>query len=91
MKSHTTPEPRNIIGPQVRKYRAFHKWSQAALAAKCQVAGWDITRDIVATIESRARWIGDFELMLLAKVLAVPVTDLLPDHVNWKELPIARR
>ena len=61
------------------------------MAAKCQVAGWDITRDIVATIESRARWIGDFELMLLAKVLAVPVTDLLPDHVNWKELPIARR
>lgn len=68
----------------------MHKWSQATLAAKCQVAGWDISRDVVATIENRARWIGDFELVLLAKVLEVPVTLLIPDRVNWKDLPITR-
>ena len=89
MKSHTSARFRNIVGQQVRKYRVLHGWSQVTLAAKCQVAGWDITRDIVATIESRSRWIGDFELVMLATVLEVPVIDLLPDRVNWKELGTA--
>jgi hypothetical protein len=39
----------------------------------CQVAGWDITKDVVATIENQARWKGEFELVLLAKVLKVPI------------------
>ena len=92
MKSHTPRTPRNIIGPQVRKYRKLKGWSQTTLATKCQAfsgAGWHITRDVVALIEGRIRWIGDFELVLLAKVLEVPVTDLLPDRINWKELPVA--
>jgi transcriptional regulator with XRE-family HTH domain len=94
VKSHTPKVPRNVIGPQVRKYRKLHKWSQATLAAKCQVftaAGWHITRDVVALIESRARWIGDFELVLLANVLKVPITDLIPEHINWQNLPVAKR
>lgn len=92
MKSNTSRQPRNVIGPRVRKYRELHGWSQSTLAARCQAAsgaGWHITRDVVALIERRVRWIGDFELVLLAKVLEVPVTDLLPDRINWKELPMA--
>lgn len=80
---------RNIVGPQVQKYRKLKGWTQLDLAAKCHVAGWDITRDVVATIETQVRWIGDLELVLLARVLEVPVTDLLPDRVNWKELGAA--
>lgn len=60
------------------------------MAAKCQLLGWDLTRDIVATIEGRTRWIGDFELVLLARVLDVPVTDLLPDRVIWGEIALSR-
>jgi hypothetical protein len=59
------------------------------LAAKCQALGWDITRDIVATIEGRSRWIGDFELVMLARILAVPIADLLPNRVNWEELGLS--
>jgi len=33
--------------------------------------------DIIARIELRVRWVADFELMLLAQVLDVPVTSLL--------------
>ena len=86
MKNHTMSHKRNIVGPQIRRYRDLRGWSQSTLAAKCQIAGWEITRDVVATIESRARWIGDFELVFLARILEVPVMDLLPDKVNWKEL-----
>lgn len=91
VKNHTTARFRNIAGPQIRKFREYRGWSQATLAAKCQVEGWDITRDVVATIENRVRWIGDFELVLLARILGVPLIDLLPDRVNWGEMNSAMR
>ena len=56
------------------------------LAAKCQLAGWDVSRDIIARIELRVRWVAYFELMLLAHVLDVPVTSLLPRQVRWGEI-----
>jgi hypothetical protein len=54
------------------------------MAVKCQKLGWDVTRDVLATIESGTRWIGDFELVVLSRVLSVPVLDLLP--TNWHEI-----
>lgn len=80
---------RNVCGPQIRKYREMRGWTQVMLATKCQLAGWDVSRDIIATIEGRVRWIGDFELALLADVLEVPVVDLLPARINWAELRAA--
>ncbi len=50
------------------------------------MAGWDITRSIVAAIEGQVRWVGDFELVLLAQVLRVDSAALLPKRVNWSEL-----
>jgi transcriptional regulator with XRE-family HTH domain len=85
------PRPKNIVGPQVRRYRDELGWSQATLAAKCQVAGWDISRGIVAAIEGRVRWIGDFELVLLAKMLRVNPAELLPKQVDWREVMPRRR
>jgi transcriptional regulator with XRE-family HTH domain len=88
VKNHTPL--RNVTGLQVKKYRELRGWTQSELAAKCQILGWCITRDIVATIEGRTRWIGDFELALLAKALVVPLTDLIPDRINWSELGISK-
>jgi len=84
------PTPKNIVGPQVRRFRSQRGWSQSALAAKCQMAGWDISRGIVAAIEGRVRWVGDFELMLLAKVLRVNSADLLPKQLVLSELALRR-
>ena len=53
-------------------------WSQAQFAAKCQLSGWDASRDIVARIELQIRCVTDIELMTLAGVLRVPVDALLP-------------
>ena len=84
--TQTNDKPRNVVGPQVRAQRSRLGWSQPELAAKCQLAGWDISRDIVARIELRIRWVADFELILLAKVLGVETTNLLPRRVDWTEL-----
>ncbi len=56
------------------------------LATKCQLAGWDISRDIIARIELRIRWVADFELILLAQVLNVSVAELLPSKAAMKDM-----
>lgn len=48
--------------------------------------GWDISRGIVAALESRVRWAGDYEVALLARVLKVPMESLFPSVPNWHEL-----
>ena len=62
----------------MRALRHDRGWSQATLAAKCQLIGWDVTRDVIAGIELRRRWVADTELLRLAKVFKVKVTDLYP-------------
>ena len=76
MDFHTTEK--NICGPQVARLRNQLGLSQSDFAVKCQLAGWDISRDIVARIEGGVRWVGDFELLELAKILGVEVKDLFP-------------
>lgn len=68
---------KNVIGPQVRRLRNRGGLSQAGLAAACQRTGWDISRDTIAKIEGGARWVGDFEVLSLAKVLQVSPNQLL--------------
>jgi len=77
---------RNIVGGRIRALRQGHKWSQAKLAAKCQLIGWDITRDVIASVELRRRWVADAELLLFAKVLQVPLADLYPGKLAVSEL-----
>ena len=76
---YTKQRPLNVCGPQVRRIRTDLGLSQPQFAQKCQLAGWDVSRDIIARIECQTRWVGDFELVNLAAVLGVSVTDLLPE------------
>lgn len=68
----------NLIGPTVRKLRMAAGMSQEALAAKLQVAGWDITRGGLSKIESRIRRVNDAEILVLSKVLKCSLVDLYP-------------
>jgi len=70
----------------VKRHRKFLGWTQKTLVAKCQIAGFDITRDMVAAIEGRVRSVSDFELLIFSRILQVPVMDLLPDRAIWKDL-----
>ena len=74
--------PKNIVGPQVRRLRNASGMSQNALAAACQRCGWDIERDTISKIEGGRRWVGDAELVELAKALRRPVVDLFPAKVQ---------
>lgn len=84
-------QPKNIVGPQVRRFRDQRGWSQAMLAAKCQLIGWDITRSIVAAIEGRVRWVGDFEMVILAKALRTTPVELLPKQMSLSEFTNRKR
>ena len=69
--------PRNIVGPTVRKIRNRKLLSQAKLAEKCQLIGWDISREGIAKIEGQIRWVSDLELLYLCRVLHVKPETLL--------------
>ena len=75
---------RNIVGPQVMKLRNAKGWSQQQMAAACQVAGWDVSRGVIARIEGGVRCVSDFDLIQLAAVLQTPVGSLFPEEYrHW--------
>ena len=69
---------KNIVGPNVRRLRNNQDISQEKLAAKCQLIGWDISREGIAKIESQVRGVSDIEAMKLAKALRVHFSVLFP-------------
>jgi len=73
-----SPRHQNLVGPVIRKLRKDDGLSQEALAARLQVAGWDLTRGGLSKIEARLRRVNDAELLLLAKVLKCSLADLYP-------------
>ena len=69
--------PRNIVGPLVRQLRMKRGLTQAQLAAKLNLLGWDLSRDTLAKIESQARWVADFEILRLAAGVGIDAAELL--------------
>ena len=53
------------------------RMTQAELAARLQTPGVIIERDSVSKIESGRRFVTDYEIVILAKALGVPVLWLL--------------
>lgn len=70
--------PLNVIGPQLRRLRRQARLSQGALVTRCQLAGYDLSRESLAKIEGRARSVTDAEVLLLAEALGVPYALLFP-------------
>jgi transcriptional regulator with XRE-family HTH domain len=79
------PPAKNLVGPQVRKWRDKKGWSQEKLALRLQLRGWNISRDSLASLESQRRRVPDCELLFLAKALGVGIEDLFP-----RNLPLSR-
>jgi transcriptional regulator with XRE-family HTH domain len=68
----------NIVGPQVRRLRDQQDMTQEALAARCNVLGWDLSRGTLSKIEAQLRCVTDSELRILADALRVRLDDLYP-------------
>lgn len=71
----------NIIGIKVRSFRMAKGWTQADLARQCQLKGFDISRTGISQIEGVFRKVSDHEMVLIAKALRVPVTELIPKRL----------
>ncbi len=72
----------NAVGPQVRRLRMAAAWSQETLAAKLQMAGWDLSRAGLSKIEAGLRRVTDAETWQLARVLGCRIDDLFPDNAK---------
>jgi len=66
----------NLIGRKVAKLRYTKGWSQDTLVAKLQVLQCNITRDVLANIETQRSVATDKHCFFLAKVLGVSIDEL---------------
>jgi transcriptional regulator with XRE-family HTH domain len=83
MKIYDYNGRKNICGDRVREARQKRRLSQSDLAAKLQVEGVMMERDSVSRIEAGTRFVADYELKILARVLRVDLLWLLsPDEEN---------
>lgn len=79
MKVYDYNGRKNLCGDRVRQARVKLKLTQEELAARLQVAGVTIERDSVSRIEKGTRFVADFELVVLAKVLKVDINWLVEE------------
>ena len=77
MKIYDYNGKKNICGNRVHEARCKVRLTQADLAAKLQVNGIIIERDSISRIEIGTRFVADYELREIAKILNVSVGWLL--------------
>ena len=77
MKIYDYDGRKNICGDRVHEARCRLRLTQSDLAAQLQVNGICIERDSISRIEIGTRFVADYELRELAKVLHVSVAWLL--------------
>jgi transcriptional regulator with XRE-family HTH domain len=81
----------NIIGPVVIRLRQERRWSQEVLAARLQCQEDDISRDVLANIESGRTQVTDKHIRALQKAFGVPVVQLFPKLVQERDELFAQR
>lgn len=77
MKIYDYDGRKNICGERVHEARCRLRLTQSDLAARLQVAGIVMERDSVSRIKIGTRFVADYELRELAKILNVSVEWLL--------------
>ncbi len=65
----------------MRRLRVERGLTQPELAAACQRAGWEVSRDIIARIEGGTKLVRDMELAVLAAVLGVNPEDFIAEEL----------
>ena len=77
MKIYDYDGKKNICGERVHEARCKLRLTQNDLAAQLQVNGVIIERDSVSRIEIGTRFVADYELRELSKILKVSIDWLL--------------
>jgi transcriptional regulator with XRE-family HTH domain len=68
----------NVVGKNVAKFRYQRGWTQDELAAKLQLLGCYMSRQILAHIETGNCAVTDAQIVFLAEAFQVSETDLFP-------------
>lgn len=77
MKFYEYHGKRNICGDRIREARQKRRLSQSDLCKLLQLRGVMVERDTISRMESGPRFVADFEAVVIAEVLEVPVLWLL--------------
>ena len=77
MKIYDFGGKKNISGERVRQARLKNHLTQFDLAARLQLEGVMLERDSVSRIEIGTRFVTDYELLVIARILNVSVLWLL--------------
>jgi transcriptional regulator with XRE-family HTH domain len=77
MKIYDYNGKKNICGDRVHEARCKLRLTQSDLAARLQVNGIIMERDSISRIEIGTRFVADYELRELSKILGVTVNWLL--------------
>ena len=77
MKIYDFNGSKNICGKRIKEARKQLGLSQEELAARLQVNVVNIERDSVSRIEIGTRFVADYELLILCKILNVTPSYLL--------------
>ena len=79
MKIYDYNGKKNLCGNRIREARLRQRISQYDLAARLQTQGILIEQDSISRIEIGTRFVADYEVKVLAKVLNVPLEWLLEE------------
>ena len=77
MKIYDYNGKKNICGDRIHEARCRLRLTQSDLAARLQINGIIMERDSVSRIEIGTRFVADYELRELSKILGVTVNWLL--------------
>ena len=79
MKIYDYNGKKNLCGNRIREARLRQRLSQYDLAARLQTQGILIEQDSISRIEIGTRFVADYEVKVLAKVLNLPLEWLLEE------------
>ena len=74
------PQQFNLIGRNVSRERYQRGWSQEELVTKVTLLGYFMTRDILASIETRRCVATDKHVAIFAAVFGIPIQQLFPPN-----------
>ena len=67
----------HLSGPRIAAIRKAKKLSQRKLAARMQLPGFDVDHYFIRRVENGERFVTDIDLVIFARALEVPITELL--------------
>lgn len=77
MKIYDFNGKKNLCGEKIRQARVERHLTQTELAARLQCSGIFIERDSISRIEIGTRFVADYELKTIAKILDISLDWLL--------------